>query len=305
MFLEGLLLARGLEHAWVELFLRHWISQSRLLYQRDVTRGLSEVIDLLDFAHGERAAGCPQSVCVAQDVCIAYGVVDGPGFGEERLAAAAEGLDRIDPSWPCFRCLSTEYADALLDLQRHAEAEAYCRTQLARCAGGSDELRSSLARALAGQERPQEALDVLERGTYNTSSLMRQGTQLLRCQLLIKLGRLPEGLRHWRSTRKLEVANFLEWARCASLICERMPERNHGALEAELQRFVHALQANGALYEQAEIALIAGRLAKQRGDLPCARDWLARLDLLLPQLRRPQVLQPALEVLRGALLQSQ
>jgi hypothetical protein len=115
---EGLALARGLDLPWVEVFLRHWLAQSRLAHRRDVSSGLAEVIDLLDFAHQESARECPQSICVTQDVCIAYGALDGPGYGEERLAAAVEAMARIDVSWPCFGCISSEQASALLDLDQ-------------------------------------------------------------------------------------------------------------------------------------------------------------------------------------------
>src|SRR5512134_1999572 len=56
---EGVALARAIDHPWVEVFLRHWLAQSRIFYRNDVTHGMDELVRLLDFAHGERTASCP------------------------------------------------------------------------------------------------------------------------------------------------------------------------------------------------------------------------------------------------------
>src|SRR5262245_32293158 len=110
---EGLALARAADAPWIEVFLRHWRLQSRLFHQPDAGYGLGEAVDLLEFAHGPRTEGCPQSVCATQDLAHAYATLDGPGYAEECLAACDETLARIDRSWPCWSCIGGERCSAL------------------------------------------------------------------------------------------------------------------------------------------------------------------------------------------------
>ena len=112
---EALALARQQGNPWVEVYLRHWNLQSHILHRVEIGPYLSEAVDLLDFAHREENIACPQSTCVTQDLTVAYARRDGEGFVEERLAVAAETLDRITPRWQCFVCISAQYISALMD----------------------------------------------------------------------------------------------------------------------------------------------------------------------------------------------
>ena len=103
---EGLVLARQLDEPWIEIFLRHWLMQSRVLDRRQGRANLEECVELLELAHRDNNRECPQSVCVVQDFANCYGIADGPGYADDRLRVSAETLARIDPTWPCFRCIS-------------------------------------------------------------------------------------------------------------------------------------------------------------------------------------------------------
>ncbi len=122
---EGLGLARARKDIWLEIYLRHWRLQSRVFKRLEVKDSLRDAVDLVERAHRPDAIGCPQSTCATQDLCAAYGRADGPAYVAERMAASESTLARIDPSWPCWRCISAEYAGALVDAGRHAEALAW------------------------------------------------------------------------------------------------------------------------------------------------------------------------------------
>ena len=149
---EALALARQAGNPWIELFVRHWNLQSRILHRHEVGAWTGEAVSLIEFANRPETKACPQSVCVTQDLVNCYGNVDGPGFAPERLEATAETLARIDPRWPCFVCISAERADALLDAGRPAEALAFVDAQTqAMLAAGVARARTALGedRAMA------------------------------------------------------------------------------------------------------------------------------------------------------------
>ena len=152
--------ARNLKHRWLEVYVRHWNLQSRVLQRSEVKGVLPEAVDLLDFANQEDTRSCPQSICVVQDLASCYAETDGPGYGKERLDVAQETLARIDPTWPCFQCISSEYASALLDLGRHQEALDFCHQQLAATGPSANpyDFRGAKVEALIALGRFDEAL---------------------------------------------------------------------------------------------------------------------------------------------------
>ena len=289
---EALALTRAIDHAWLEVFLRHWGAQSRIAERGDVTQGMDEIVRLLDFAHGERTLNCPQSVCVTQDFCIAYGVLDGPGYADERLAASTETLARIDPTWPCFHCISAEYADALFDLDRVADAETFLRKQLASAAAeGNKDLVLILKRvaALSQLGRHAEALQILE---AIDASGEQKSRRILHAQLkageYARLQRLEEALATHPRVADLEPSDFVRWMENELVMCLALPGRNDARLGRTLRGFCNTLRTNGSLYQQGEIAAGAARLAVERGRPQVAALHLEQLAELLPKLRRPQ-----------------
>src|SRR6185503_10270865 len=88
----------------------------------------------------------------------------------------AETMARIDPSWPCFQCISDEYAAALQDDERHAEALAYLEAQIDRAAQAGVLMEDYEAEASGGASRE---VDV----------------ELMRARVLAALGRFEEAAR--------------------------------------------------------------------------------------------------------------
>ncbi len=107
---EALALARAVKNPWIEIFVRHWNLQSRVAHRHEVSGMLPEAVSLVEFAHRDDSRDCPQSICVVQNLTNCYDQMDGPGYVEERLAVAKETLAKIDATWPCFSCISSEYA---------------------------------------------------------------------------------------------------------------------------------------------------------------------------------------------------
>lgn len=107
---------------WLGVFARHWHLQYRL---NDLSEGQAAVpaaVEAFEIAHRDENLGCPQSVCSTQDLCIAYSTTDGPGYADEVIAASEATLERIDPSWPCYDCVSTELVRGLLNAGRPSDA---------------------------------------------------------------------------------------------------------------------------------------------------------------------------------------
>lgn len=194
LFPEAIAAARARKSPWLEVYFRHWRLQSRVLKRCEVKGSLPEAVDLLDFANREETKQCPQSVCVVQDLANCYGKADGPGYAHERIAVAEETLGRIDPSWPCFMCISSELASAVLDDGRPDEALEIARgAETKTGATNGSQMRSVVVASLVQLGRTEEALD------YNTRSEMPEGgdayalsKQIDHVRLLAKLGRHEE-----------------------------------------------------------------------------------------------------------------
>src|SRR5688572_26980346 len=190
---EALGLARSLNLDWVEIFLRHWHLQAR----GGGYEVVPEAVELLEFSHRDEHRDCPQSVCAVQDLARAYQGADGPGYVQERLDVANETLARIDPSWPCFQCISIERATALIDIGRHQDAlttvEDMRRQQTA--AGSGPTAESCVdAEALLRLGRAEEALRRLDEGDRRDRDRDRETTfsrfrRLRRTRVLAALGR--------------------------------------------------------------------------------------------------------------------
>jgi|GEM_PF-2841896 len=123
LFPEGLALARQLNDAWLEVYLRHWYLQSKVLGQKKAKGMAHEAVDLLNFAHQKETKECPQRICVVQDLTNCYEITDGPGYAQERINVAEETLATIDGSWGCYLCIGSELISALIDAKQYQIAE--------------------------------------------------------------------------------------------------------------------------------------------------------------------------------------
>jgi tetratricopeptide (TPR) repeat protein len=306
---EALALARGLGLPWVEVFVRHWTLQSRVAHRMDAG-ALPEALRLLDFAHGEATRGCPQAVCTVQDLTIAYGQVDGPGYGLERLAVADETLGRIDPSWPCFECITEERADALNDLGRHEEALAF-RAAQERAAREIDRTAfrgrfRGTARALLALGRPAEAIAFLDQhAPYIEHPDRRHEAALHRALALARLGvdRRAEGLAALRSVKDPLRTPLLYpyWAEAAEALVLAGALDNDVALGATLARMLAGLERHGVGRAVIDVAAIAGRLAVARRGETLALRALAAMGRALGRLAAPLDAPARIEALAAAI----
>ncbi|MFJ9696832.1 hypothetical protein [Kitasatospora sp. NPDC101183] len=278
VFPEALAASRALGLPWVEVYLRHWRMQNLLNRRHQGEKALPEAVDLLEFAHREETAGCPQSVCVVQDLAICYARVDGPGFVTQRLEVLDETLARIEPGRACFDCLSREYSDALEDGGRPVEALSHLDTAAARiqAAGGRLSLHFHHRRASALHllGRHQEVLEVLDtaerteraRGRELEESDVRWGA-LLRARAFASLGRTEEALVLLPSLADAERHVDLRqmWTGTIEILAASGAWENDGELGAALAGWVGYLDGTGSHRPCVDLLLAAGRLALARG----------------------------------------
>jgi len=234
-----------LRDPWLEVLARHWQLQSLVLHRLDCKRGLPLAVQLLERSSRPDARDCPQSICVAQDVCKAYGQRDGPAYAQERLRVSRETLARIDPSWPCWTCIGSEAAHALLDAGRPEDAVTFVREHQAaiRKAGGRNDgdLTDILAAALLALGRPGESLQGLKEadrasGQWGKTFALR--ACIGEARALVHLGRIDEALERFPDVDRLgtDAETWAPW----SEVVEDLVLRGHRAFEAaDRQRFLH------------------------------------------------------------------
>ena len=291
---EALALAREAKSPWLELFIRHWNLQSRILHRYEAVTFLPEAVRLLELASRDEVRECPQSVCVIQDLAGCYAELDGPGYAPERLAVARETLARIDAKWPCFTCISSEYAFGLLDDGDAAGALSFLDEQTAALVEAG---RGPSARNLAGARiesllrlsRLDEALAEAERARESETDVNDQLTHALdAARLLARLGRSEEALHELPPfDRVLPTPSLYErWAQATHTLALAGAVPNDWKLEGRLFDLQTRLADNGVIR-------IAVRLAHQRAELAFARERpgtaahaAESIRALLPRLRR-------------------
>jgi tetratricopeptide (TPR) repeat protein len=286
---RALELAKPLRNPWLEVYFKHWLLQSRVLHRLEVGPSLREAVALMELATRPEAQGCPQSICATQDLVNCYAGVDGPGYAPERLAATRQTLDRIDPSWACWECISAEHADALLDDGRPAEALEFLQAQVAaRIAavgdrGASDQLALQRTDTLLALGRPEEAWEVLQTAPRPDSVHRATWFAIKEAFVLCVLGRHEEAVEHLPAPSAIwgTPTHYEEWQRPAVAI------DNDWRLDRFLCELQGALTANGATRPAMETALRRGRLAVGRGRPGVAADRLAEAEALARELVRP------------------
>ncbi|MFV8752540.1 hypothetical protein ACNOYE_18490 [Nannocystaceae bacterium ST9] len=294
---EAIALARRLAEPWVELFLRHWNLQSRVLH-RNLARPdeLREAVDLLEFANRQATQKCPQSVCVTQDLACCYSKADGPGYVAERLAVADETLARIDPSWPCFDCISAEYFSALMDDDRPAEGLAFIERQQAKLAEhGIFKLGSNMvhnrADVLLVLGRHAEALAVLDavRNPSRLGESYAMHHRMIRAKALLGLGRVDEAAdAHPEFAAIVDTASHYEdWVLGLRGLIRAGRIANDAGVGEQLLTLQRTLEHNGSRWDAADLAATGAELALDRGARAIAVALLADVVRLRGLLRRP------------------
>jgi len=292
---EALALARATRNPWLEIFVRHWHLQSRVL-KRMEAGALAEAVSLVEFSHRPENRDCPQSVCTTQDLASCYTCADGPGYAPERLALAGETLQRLTPNWACFVCVSSEYAEALVDSGRHQEALDFLDTQ-ERAVGTHQSTAKErqrlfrwrfwslfhLGRYDQALSCAQKALDILD------DIHLLDHARILKALALAALNRPDEAMDCLPSLE--EVGSTVSFYEPMAITLERLVPlgtvANDLALDRVLRRFQRALQNNRVVRVALEMALRRARLALARGRRGSARRCLQEAEALLPQLRAP------------------
>lgn len=305
---EAVALARAAGLPWVEVFLRHWHLQSRVLHRSQGDMALGEAVALVEFSHGDAARGCPQAVCTVQDLAACYAQVDGPGYAPERADVSRETLARIDPTWPCFTCISTEHAAALREGgDPQAALDFLDAQQRALAAAGQASERYSLLperiQVLFDLGRDADALvavdDAIANGRRDESQ--RRARKIDRARALARLGRGDEALRELPDLKDIlpTPSYFDPYTDALARLVDLGARPNDGALGRLLQRFIAHLERQGCRRLPFTIAATAARLACDRGAPPIARLHLAAMERLLPTLNRPCGAPEQLEALRA------
>ncbi len=303
---EALALARGLELPWVELFVRHWSLQSRVLHRMDAS-ALGDALSLLDFAHAETTRDCPQAVCSVQDLSACYEHVDDVGYAADRVAVAEEALARIDPSWPCFECISEELGSALGALGKHEESLSFLVSQeraakslVSRAFSGRFGTRAS---ALMELGRHEEALTLVrERSRGQTERNRIELAAILESLALAGLGRLDEAARALARVPDplLIPAHYQRWAEAAEALVIAGELANDVPFGQVLQAMLARLDRQGIGRALVRLSERAGRLAVARGSAPLAASALATMERAALRLVRPSDAEPSLAALREA-----
>lgn len=303
---EAVALARAAKQPWVEVFVRHWAMQSRVLHRWEAQGHLSEAVALLDFANRDETRQCPQSVCVTQDLAACYACTDGPRYVSERLAVASETLARIDPSWPCFQCITDEYASALQDDERHAEALAFLQAQTDRAvAAGVDDVPrfvTSRVESLLALGRTDEAWALMEdhEAEATGGSSREIDVELMRARVLAALGRPDEAVQALPDHDVVmeTPSHYEDYAQALVALVDAGRLPNDAELGVRFRAMLERAEANGARWLAARLAVLGTRLAVGRGARVVAREGLVDVERLRRELGRPERLP--VDALRAA-----
>lgn len=293
---EAVALSRARKDPWLELFFRHWELQSRVLTRMHGEGAISLAVDLVDFSHRPETEGCPQSVCTIQDLAACYGIIDGPGWAPERIEVTAETLQRIDPSWGCFDCISGEHADAVRDDGRAEHALAFIDRQIAaKLARASDRrvdrfcglTRVSLLSDLGRHDEALALVDQQLQGREDSlnRTLLRKAH---RARVLARLGRFEDAracLPEWSEFTNA-VDGYEVWSECAMLLVRAGALAADGALGQAFGVMVSRLDKNGAVRSTLHVAERHVELSLRRGALWSARRALATMERCVPRLRK-------------------
>ncbi len=304
---EALALARASGRPWLEVFVRHWNLQSRILHRYEVANWMEEAVSLIEFAHRPDNRDCPQAVCVTQDLVSCYGNIDGPGYTEERLQATEETLARIDPSWPCWTCISSEHAEALIDDERHAEALAFAEAQIAAMTAVNAyhepvPLSGVRIDALVELGRLDEAMTLArEASQYTIDRSHSQFRSLDLARLLSLQGRheeAREALLPFETAAETQ-GQYESWTEVATRLALAGALDNDWRLDARLRQMQTSLVRHGIVRIAIEVATRRSRLAMARARPATASACGDEIEALLPRLRRPRGADEALATLRA------
>ncbi|MFD8484035.1 hypothetical protein [Kitasatospora sp. NPDC059673] len=312
MYPEALASARALGLPWVEVFLRHWRLQNLLNKRYQGEAAMSEAVSLLEFAHREETASCPQSVCAVQDFTICHANIDGPGYVPERLAVLEETLERVEPARACFDCLSREYADTLEDDGRPADALGHLDRAQTRIQAAGEQVSLSFAHSRASAlhrlGRHQDALDAYDTAEHayvaaghRLDDDDRRKLAVGRALQFAALGRTGPALELLPDAEEADRYPDIRhrWSAAVELLTAAGEFPNDAALGARLAGWAGELDAAGSHRPCLNLVLTAGRLALARGAREVALTLARTGTRKLGQLRRTDGVAEQVAALRA------
>lgn len=302
---EARTLAKKQNNKWVDVFVRHWHLQSNVLHRRNAKGMLNEAVDLLDFSHREETQNCPQSICAVQDLANCYGIADGKGYADERIAVCNESFSRIDPHWPCFDCIATEYIGALVDKGDFALAQQ----ELNRLKGdmlkaGKPANESSLVEVefqiLLNCQDYANLLKTAQgaENIYGGESFLNL-KQIHMALALAGLGDVDKAMKHLPTYDVIQNSPklYVPWALTHLLLAEKQPSSNSSLVHNRLRAQQRKLEEHGALTELIELLFVQVEMAVMREDFYSAEISIHTLDSAINRLLKPELEQEKFAVL--------
>ncbi|HAP78225.1 MAG TPA: hypothetical protein DCR14_19350 [Acidimicrobiaceae bacterium] len=299
---ELLAAANAAGNPWLEVWTRHWYLQS-LSIRHETRRQLHLAVETLELAHRPATEQCPQSVCVVQDMCLAYRAADGPGYAPERLAVAEEALGRIDPSWSCFACINVERFAALRDAGRTDEllsaVEAAYDAQLAASRmDPHDKARFGKWFIIAGN--PERGLALADQAVRAGSRARVGDYRHTIATALVALGRWQEAaVELGLIDSAIDDDRVDSWLAVHEELVARGVHEHDWLVAAKALNECREYQRNGAHWIALQIADRLVRLAAGRGARASAEAALAVLEAAAADLRDPQREGPRIAIARA------
>lgn len=304
---EAIALAREAKQPWIEVFLRHWHLQSCILQRYLIREYLPDAVSLIELANRDETRNCPQSVCTTQDLANCYAHADGPGYAKERLAVASETLARITPDWPCFTCISGEYATALIDSddpQGALDLIHKQKSELVRIgrADRRDDMCGTEVDALILLGRLEEAYALNERAQdrLRGESFM-EFRRLDRARILARLGRIEEAKKSLPPFDRVvrTQSQYEPWVDAVEHLALAGVLENGVRLFGELETLHRLMKKNGVIRRAIRIAHAQARLALVASRPQLAARSARAIEALIPELRLPLDAPAELEALRA------
>jgi tetratricopeptide (TPR) repeat protein len=268
--------ARAMGNPWLEIYARHWHLQHRIGNNNEGTIALPYAVETLELAHREDTIDCPQSVCVTQDISLAYESIDPYGHAADREAVCRETLSRIDATWTCFDCLHRELCDALSDQGKPDEALALADQAIRSMravgeepsptfvpvrAGFLNELgRFAEAKALCAEAEAEADPD-------DEPSTTRAWRRLEWARACRSMGEFDEAMERLPDADVIMVERTLSsaWSGEVLALVDADAMDNTAELGSALQRLLEYSVQSGSYRSTVEVAAVHATLAARRG----------------------------------------
>ena len=303
---EALQAARAQGNPWAEVYVRHWYLQSQVLHRCNGQGMLDEAVDLLAFSSQETTKDCPQSICVVQDLASCYTATDAPGFLPEIEAVCQENIDRINPTWPCYECITEEHLAALNSVGEHQKALALeSERKAAMVAAGSDHKAEPFARqktvALAGLGEYRQALDIIsEASNWGGGLSFIQDKKSLTALCHALLGEYDKAQAASLSFDEVLSAHqhFVNYSQLRYLLVKADAQPNDSELNRQFNIMVEKMLAHGAIRDSLKICHWQAELALMRDDLFTVGRCIAIIEDTIGKLNKDLGAQAELDALR-------